>query len=336
MKFITISPSLLVFSDIINSEFSARQLPKETDKDYNTFLELKESIATSGLLNTFSVYAKEDKFCVIDGNRRAYAIVQLFNEKNPSFAEKYPDGITVQLMETDDTNALINQIAGNYHVNKQKAASLAKACYKVLIQKTMTISELSKKLNISAQYLEQILKINALPDTIKSEIDAGQITATNAIQLCKIPAELLDADIVGQSKLLAGPEFTAYADNLVKEYKKAIRENRDPNQVDGTVVFSATPKLRMKQELEAMYITATERFVVEPSDYNKGFADALKYSFRMDESTLEDDRRAFDLAQKEKAEKKELRKRDREIKKTEEMLEFAKSNPAIVDAIKKM
>lgn len=316
------------------NEFSARTLPDPKDKDWTAFIELKNDIDSRGLLNIFSVRKTVDGYTVVDGNRRAFAILQLWNEGASATRNRYASGLPVQIVEASDIDALGDQIAGNHHNLKQRPAALAKAAYKILLASNITISELSKKVGITQVYLEQILKINALPDEVKAMIDSGEITATNAIHLCKLPLELMDGEVIDKAKLTTGNEFLNWVDETNKAYKKAQREGKDPESVDGSIVFDPQPKLRLKEELEGMYEVALQRVESEPTDFNKGYAEAMKYAFRMDEPTLTTDRAAFELKLKEKEEKKVQRKAEREAKKKEELFNFVKNDPKLLAEVK--
>lgn len=324
VKFLNIDPSKLIFAE---EAMAARKLADPQDASYPEFLQLKKAINDQGLLNTFSVTQREGGYLVLDGNRRGLAIQQLWAEGQ--LRDRYPEGIPVQVMEASDADVLLMQISGNANVNKQKAASLAKALHRALLMTNITITDLAKRAGMTEVYVENILKLNVLPDHVKAAIDAGEITATNAFHLNRLPTELLNDEMIDQAKIKTGSEFCNLVDTAKKEFLAAKKAGTPVEAVDGNVVFNPSPKLRMKAELEGMRKLALERAQIEPTEANIAYASAMDWCFRMDAETLESDRAAFELAKKDKEAKAKARAEERATKKRKELLESLASDPSL-------
>jgi ParB-like chromosome segregation protein Spo0J len=326
MRIININPALFIFAP---EAIAARKLADPKDADYAEFLQLKTAIKNQGLQNIFSVTERDGKYLVLDGNRRGLAVQQLFAENDSEMLSKYPEGIPVQVLDASDADVLLLQISGNANVNKQKAASLAKALHKALLMTNITIADLAKRAGLTTVYTENLLKLNMLPEKVKVAIDAGEITATNAFHLNRLPSELLDEEMIDQAKIRSGPDMANIVDTAKKAFIAAKKAGEPTASVDGNIVFNPSPKLRMKAELESMYNLSLERAQAEPSEANIAYANAMRYCFRMDDATLESDRRAFELAQEKKAEDKKKRAIEREAKKTEDILKTLAGNPEL-------
>ena len=142
--------------------------------------------------NLFSVRVEGDKYCVIDGSRRAYAVQTLWNEGDPATSK-----VCRRYLRSGsgavDVEALGAQIAGNRHVNKQPDASLAKALYKYIVMNpNKPFSEIARECGYSEGRLNDILKINSLPDIAKEALNQGRMTSGNAIQLTKLPIDVVN------------------------------------------------------------------------------------------------------------------------------------------------
>lgn len=331
MKIQLINPNDFIFAD---AALAARPQVNPKDKDYPQFLQLKKSISDQGILNIFSVTERVvegvTKFLILDGNCRALALQQLWVEGDSKTLERYPNGIYLQVLEASDADVLLTQISGNVNVKKQKAASLAKALHKALLLTNITITELAKRAGMTEAYTEALLKLNTLPDGVKASIDAGEITATNAFHLNRLPIELLSDEMIDQAKIKSGADFCNHVDKAKKAFLTAKKEGKEPEAVDGTIVFCPTPKLRMKAELEGMRNLAIQRKEIDPTEANIAYANAMDWCFRMDAETLESDRQAFELAQKDKEEAKVKRAAEREKKKREDLLASIKADPVLL------
>jgi predicted nucleic acid-binding protein len=229
-------------------------------------------------------------------------------------------------MEASDSDVLLAQISGNSNVNKQKAASLAKALHRALLMTNITITELAKRAGMTEAYVEALLKINVLPADVKAAIDAGEITATNAFHLNRLPTELLNDEMIDQARIKSGADFANFIDQAKKAFQKAKQTGETP-AADGEILFTPTPKLRMKAELEGMRNLANERAQSEPTEANIAYAAAMDWCFRMDAETLDSDRKAFELAQEDKKKKAADRAAERATKKRKELLESLAGDP---------
>jgi hypothetical protein len=333
-KMIKVDPSQFIFA---GDAFNARPQVNPNDKDYSEFVQLKKAISDQGILNIFSVTQRPEGFLVLDGNCRALAIQQLSAEGDVQTMDRYPDGVDVQLMDMDDAGVLLTQISGNANVKKQKAASLAKALHKALLMvPDLTIDDLARRAGMDAKYVEQLLKLNLLPDSVKADIDAGNITATNGFHLNKLPTELLTADMIAQAKKMSGQEFANTCDVAKKAFIAAKKSGEASPEADGEILFHATPKLRLKAELEGMYTLAIQRAELEPTEANIAVAEFARWVFRMDESTLESDRAAFELARADKESKAKERAAARAADKTKKLLASMAGDPIMMAELAKI
>lgn len=323
----------IAISDIVfpAANFAARPVVEPTDlKLWPIIEELAESIAKQGLGNIPTFRVEGDKFCVVDGSRRARALKLLCETNDPKYAEikalafeRYPDWqIEVPITEMDDYTALGNQIAGNFHVSKQPKASLAKAVYKLMVGGGKTIGEISKSCGISEAVLTEMLKLNTLPEAAQKAVDAGTMSLANAYQLCKLPIDAMDDEVIAAAMSAKGSEFAAAIGEKINEIRKnnkiALGETGERKKE-----FAPTAKLRSKEDLNALLTQAEYSYSEQATDYAKGRLDAFQEIFMLDEVSIAAAKSAWEKAQAE-AEEKKARAAKTEAARKEEAIKYLK------------
>ena len=288
-------------------DVALRACPKETDKDYQSFLDLKESIRTKGLMNIFSVRQDGENYCVIDGNRRATAIIGLFNEGDPQFA----DGIVVQIREEEEYEALASQIAANHNMKKTLSSQEIKALKRIMAIKNWSLEETAKHVSMTPVYVANLLKLNYLPEIAKLALDDKNLTIANAIQLQKLPDDVIDDDWITKAMTMPGDQFTA----AVSEELNRLRKERQLGKEAGPRVFEPTAKLLSKEELSVLLERAQNAYETERTDYNRGAYEAMQKVFQLDEKTVAAKKAEWEQKDADRESKKEQRKEEREAKK---------------------
>jgi len=297
------------------SDFALRPAPVPSDKDYDTFTELKKDIASRGLLNLFSVRKVADGYEVIDGSRRFSAVKELFGA-----GLAYADGmVDVQIREADDYDALASQIAGNFHSKRTAKVSEIRAVSRIALVKGWDLSTTAKFVGMTVAYLSNLLKVAQLPEAVAKEVEAGNISVANAIQLTKLPADVITEHTEG-AKTKSVADFTVEISQKL-EALKASKQKKE----EGEAVFTATPSYMKKTEAEVLLQRAEVAYQMEPSDYNKGTLDAMLEVFQLDEKTVAEQRAAWEQAKLDAETKKGNRKKEREAKKLAEYEEVLKA-----------
>ena len=325
MKVIQIPVESLTFPQ---ATVAARPLPSDKSKDWAQFKEFKQDISFRGVQNLFSVRAEGDKFCVIDGSRRAYAVQTLWNEGDSATRQRYAEGISVQVQEISDVEALGAQIAGNRHVNKQPDASLAKALYKYIVMNpNKPFSEIARECGYSEGRLNDILKINSLPDIAKEALNQGRMTSGNAIQLTKLPIDVVNDQWVEKAMTLKGDQFTAEVNQALNEIKKVARLGAEAKPAE----FVPTARLLKKEDIASLYEQAKYAYESDQSDYNRGYKEALAKVFQLDEASIAQAKADWDKKQADAEELKKKRAAEREAKKMEDSVKFIQEHGGSVE-----
>jgi len=290
-------------------EVSLRPAPSATDKDYATFLELKSDIAKHGLQNLFSVREKDGQFFIIDGFRRLAALKALDSEGalHPSLVHDGVGVVTVQVRKDSEWDALAAQLAANYHRKKTLSSLEIKAMQKLMQAQNLTLDKLAEKVGMGAGYVASLLKLQYLPAVAKEAVDQGGMSLANAIQLNKLPDDVIE-NYIEDAMSKSVEEFTTQVSAILNEVKK----NRVTNKPVG---FIAVPKLRDKKELEVAYERAQIEFDADKSDVNRGKLEILRWVFSMDEQTVAAKKAEWEQKEKQKEENKAKRDKEREDKK---------------------
>ena len=290
-----------------SDDIALRPRPKESDKDYQTFIDLKESLREKGLINIFSVRQDGENYCVIDGNRRASAVVELFNEGDPQFTS----GIVVQIREEEEYEALASQIAANHNMKKTLSSQEIKALKRIMAIKNWSLEETSKHVSMTPTYVANLLKLNYLPESAKSALDEKQLTIANAIQLQKLPEDAIDDEWITKAMTMPGAEFTA----AISEELNRLKKERQLGKEAMPREFTATAKLLAKDDLTILLARTQSAYEVDPNDYNRGAYETMQKVFQLDEKTVAAKKAEWEKAEAAREKKSEERKAEREARK---------------------
>jgi len=309
-----------------SDDVALRPRPNEEDKDYDKYLELKDSIGETGLINFFSVSETDDgQFTVIDGTRRAHAVIELNNEG----CEKFADGtVWVQVREEKDWDALALQIAGNYNTKKTMSSQEIKAIKKLIAIQGWDVETAAKKIGRSKSHLTNLLKLNDLSDIAKEALDAKELSIVNAIQLQKLPEDSLTDVWIADAIALPADQFAS----KVSEELNAIRKARQEGSA-GKREFVAQAKVMSKDDLNVLREQAMSAFEIDPNDYTRGCKETMEKVFSLDEETLSLKREEWEQKEAKRKEEDAKRKENREAKKLSDAQAFLeKAGKKVIDA----
>jgi ParB/RepB/Spo0J family partition protein len=312
-EFRTVATSSLVFPP---ADRALRKPPQVTDKDWDEFLIFKDGIGQNGLLNPFSVSENADgTFTIIDGSRRAKACMMLAEEGHPDF-----QNINVQVRTEAEWDALELQIVGNHTAKKTPNSNYINSLQKLLIAKNYTIAELSQKVSMTEGYIENLLKLNHLPEIAKAAFDEKKMTVTNAIQLNKLPNENIE-DMLIDACTLSGQDFAVKVSEKLNELAKARRAEKAGVEK----VFEPSAKYMKKDEATLKLRKAESMVQDDPSEFNRGYLLAWQEIFSLDEVSVADQKAAWDKEQSDAEKNKEERAKERAKKKTAEAVKLLQS-----------
>ncbi len=279
---------------------------RSVDTEGVGFLELVESIKERGVINAISVRKVTDEtgenYQLVDGLHR-------FTGAQHAGL----DSIPCQVIESDDSQVLFDQVITNSQGVDTKPVEFSYQVKTIMMQNVfMTVGELAQKLGKSTSWINERLKLNNIEsDELKSLIDKGDITLSNAYAIAMLPVEE-QTNYTEQAITMGAEEFVPLVTERVKEVKEAARQAR----VAAPVAFIPVAKLKKLGELktaaadEALAISASEGLTAE-----QAFAEGIKFALNMDTSGLASQEEAYDAKQKAKADAAEARKAKREAAK---------------------
>lgn len=242
---------------------------RDVNRQGESFLELVASIRSQGVLSAVSVREKKDKdddkeYELVDGLQRFTSACEVGTglvdrrldpetgktETIPKFVEidgKQVGVIPAMVLERDEADALVAQVIGNAHRVETKPTEYSNALTRILgYTPSLSSTELAYKLGKSPEWIEKILTLKKLHESIKPLVDEGAIPLLNAINLVKLPPEEQLA-WVDRAQTMRGDEFGIQCLKRAKEIRDANKKGVEA----GPEVFTPIRHYRKKPEIEA-------------------------------------------------------------------------------------
>lgn len=273
---------------------------------------LKASIAQTGLLYPITVREMRDAstgqeyYSLIDGLQRFTACSELGHSD-----------ILARVLDTDEAGVLEAQIVANLRNVKTKPAEFAHGCKKMLLMNpTMTSSELAQRLSITQQWLDKTLKLNDLTEDVKALVDSNQIPISNGAALALLPVSE-QLNYVDRAQTMGTVQFTAAISSRLKEIRAARREGRDPANDQ----FKPVPTMRklpqIKDEYENPVVCDSVLKDMNASTAKDGWVAAITWVLNMDPKSQQEaiakEARRIEI-QKEAAEKRKRERAEQKMK----------------------
>lgn len=251
---------------------------RSVDTNNEDFKNLKGSIQERGLINAISIRENPNvsevtpqKYLLVDGGHRFAAVSELNSDGIGGF-----ETIKASVLNIEGENeALLFQIEANTHRLATSKAEYAKALFRILVGSDITKSELARRLNVTPSWVTQMLSLVKLPEHIQTDIDSGEIKASSAVLLARLPADEWD-EWAEKARNMSTTEFITSCNERLKE----IKENKASGKgKDEYVPPVAT--VRSRGEIMAMYEAAAT------DDDCPYCEETLAYIVKMDQATLD-------------------------------------------------
>ncbi len=223
----------LKLTDIVVAQIRLRDAKRGTIE----FENLKDSIVQHGLLEPIAVRPLPDgKYELVNGVQRYSAHIDLAK-----------DTIPCVIHEMSEMDGRIAQLVANVqNIPTTRIEYLAHIKTILNTDPTKTVKELANMFAKSEQWINDTLALDNLDDKCKELLNAGKLSAFNALALVKVPEQLrtklLDAAITEP-----GPSFTAMAQAETRNFRNAMKAAKDPTEV----AWTPTKVIRKKDEIEA-------------------------------------------------------------------------------------
>lgn len=286
------------------------------DKTEPKYLELKNSIAKHGLQNAISAHrilngdgtaAKnshgEETFEVVEGGHRLMA-----------HADLGIDTIPVNIVSVNEADQLATQIAANAIRVDTKMGEYAQALKQILQYSPMTHKELGAKVGKSEEWVIEVLRLNKLPDSVLRLLDDNKITCGNAIELAKLPTNMVD-DFLSTAMTEPTATFAPKISSILKQVRKSKMEAK-PLVPVFTPHMSVRRAPVLKEQLDSFEKTGTfADFTLEGLTTPAEAALAVfKWVVQLDTKSVEAQKSKWDAEQQKQADNKARREAEKAAK----------------------
>ncbi len=256
------------------------------------YLELRDSIAHQGLLNSICVRPSPrapGKMEVVDGLYRRAACCELQRPTMPCIVKH---GLT-------DEDVLSLQIQANALRPETTVTEYARQIKRIMEAiaarqgKDATLSEVCRVIHKTPEWVRQQLSLLTLRGDIQKIVDRGEIPLRSAYLLAKLPI-VHQPQLVALARTAPAREFTPVAAGLLKEIKEAARQGKLYEYCQD---FTPEPHLRFLKDVLDEYrehrlggLAVVKAGCKTPAD---GWYTALQWVLNLDEESVREQREKF-------------------------------------------
>jgi ParB/RepB/Spo0J family partition protein len=246
------------------------ELLRPVDQRGVEYLELKQSIAKEGILNSILVRPRGDRYQAVDGMHRLTIARQLQHESIPA-----------RVCEMTDDESRLAQLKTAVNRIECQPVFIARRIERLLIDNpSWTLNEISVRISKNPYWIKQRLELLHLNNEHQKLVDSGKLTVGNAHLLVRLPEPLRDSYLEhaltltnSDFELLAGPVVKAYREDVSQERREAMVGPMKPCMRSVVTIQSEIEKPTVAGPLTLLDACET------PVD---GFASALRWVLRMD------------------------------------------------------
>ena len=265
------------------------------------FQGLMRSIQKEGVNQNITVRPSDDdsgKFLLVDGLQRLTASKMLGLETVP-----------VRVGNLNDARTMSVQIQMNIHRVDTRPAAYGRQLLRMIAldPANNTVPSLAEELGMSTAWIEQRLSLTKLDGDAAEMVDSGEITASNAVQLARLPIEE-QVNYLEDAKNSPTPDFA----DKVKKRLAEIKEATNAGKTAGPPVFEPNRKVRGKTEVSTELDTCSFALSNGVADMEPlaAYKLALEYALCVDPISVAAAREVWDAEQAKRA----AEKADREEK----------------------
>lgn len=256
------------------------------------YLELRDSIAHQGLLNSICVRPsprRPGKMEVVDGLYRRAVCCELQRPTMPCIVKH---GLT-------DEDVLALQIQANALRPETTVLEYARQIKRIMEAVAArqgtdaTLSDVSKLIHKSPEWVRQQLSLLSLRADIQKTVERGEIPLGSAYVLAKLPM-VQQAQLVALAKTTPAREFVPVAAGLLKQIQEAARQGK---LHDFCRDFAPEPYLRFVKEVLDEYrehrlggLAVVKAGCKTPAD---GWYLALQWALNLDDDSIREQREKF-------------------------------------------
>jgi ParB/RepB/Spo0J family partition protein len=218
-----------------------RLMLRLVDRDSVEYLELRDSIAAKGFINSVCVRPLGAKYEIVDGLYRYNCAIDLHLVTIPCI---------VKHGQTDD-DVLALQIQANAIRPETTPTEFARQLKKIMAHRPgIAMAELAHLVHKSPTWVKNTLGLLSLHGYLQRAVDRGEIALCNAYMLAKLPVKFR-VEFVDRAKTLPVNEFKAAVAAVIKRFSEAIRQGK--LEAMFTSEFVPTAYLRLLREVQQEY-----------------------------------------------------------------------------------
>ena len=267
------------------------------------FINMQHSMADPEIGQLQNITVRHDpldpaKYMLVDGLQRLTIAQQL----------KW-DYIDAKVVSASDAKVHSLQIQGNLHRVTTKPAQFGASIRRMMeLNSDLTVVDIAEDLHVSTTYVQERINLKNLLPEIAERVDNGEITASAAFKLAKLPKEE-QPGFVARAVSLKLEEFADQVEARKSDLDKAKRQGRQA----GEEVFQANPVLRKRSEIISEFEKHDARatLVTEGMSAQEAFDLAVAWSLQMDPASVEVKREQWqserDAAKKRAADREKAR-----------------------------
>lgn len=237
------------------------------------YLELKQSIADNGILNSILVRPHNDRYQVADGRNRLTIARQLGHLTVPACVKPMSDG-----------ELLILQLETAVCRVETKFTYIVRRIERLLQENPdWSLQDVSARIHKSPAWIKQRLSLLHLEHEYQQLIDDNKLPVSSASLLVKLPPAERPA-FINYALTLTTSEFAQLAGPVVKQYREDVFYDRR-----NALVGPMTPLLRsvttIQKELEEPTVAGPLTILDQCETPIDGFMSGLRWVLRLDQLT---------------------------------------------------
>lgn len=262
------------------------------DRDSVEYMELRDSLAARGFLNSICVRpaTRPDavgKYEVVDGLYRYNCARDLSLPSMPCIIKH----------DLSDDDVLALQIQANAIRPETTPTDFARQLQKIMAHRPgLTMCALADIVHKNPQWVKNTLGLLTLPSAVQRAVDRGEIVLGNAYMLAKIPASYRN-EFVEQAQTLPAKEFKALTAAFIKKYSEAVRKGK--LEVLFTREFQPVAYVRSLKELQHEHLHREQAALwltkAKCQSPVEAWYLALQWVLHLDEASVEQQRHAAQL-----------------------------------------
>lgn len=256
------------------------------------YLELRDSIAHQGLLNSICVRPSPRRpgyFDVVDGMYRRAACCELQRPAMPCIVKH----------NLTDEDVLALQIQANALRPETTVIEYARQIKRIMEAiavregRDATLADVSNLIHKNVDWISNQLRLLVLRPDIQKAVERGEIPLGSAYMLARLP-RVQQNQLVASARTMPAKEFVPMAARLVKQIQEAARQGK---LHDFCKDFEPVPHIRPPKEMFAEYrehrlggLAVVKANCRTPAD---GWYLALQWVLNLDEDSIREQRERF-------------------------------------------